>query len=99
MVSGRGGKKLAPLVGSAALRARVAELEDAEELDSSGSRGSCRFESCLGYASLQRRKFEFLTPVAQLVRRGRVSGCPTEHTSKGLCRFESYRGDPQKSIF
>jgi hypothetical protein len=62
VVSGRGGKKIAPLVGSVALRARVAELEDAEELDSSGSRGSCRFESCLGYASLQRRKFEFLTP-------------------------------------
>jgi hypothetical protein len=34
MVSCRGDKKLAPLVGSAALGARVAELEDAGELDS-----------------------------------------------------------------
>ena len=63
MVSGRGDKKLAPLVGSAALRARVAELEDAEELDSSGSRGSCRFESCLGYASLAKEHIsDFLIP-------------------------------------
>jgi hypothetical protein len=51
MVPGRGDEKLAPPVGSAALCARVAELVDAGELDSPGSHGSCRFESCLGYAS------------------------------------------------
>lgn len=46
-----GGGELAPLVGSAALGARVAELVDAGELDSPDPR-SCRFESCLGHASL-----------------------------------------------
>ena len=44
------GDKITPPVGSAAHWARVAELEDARELDSLDPSGSCRFESGPWYA-------------------------------------------------
>jgi hypothetical protein len=47
-------EKKTPPVGSAALCARVAELEDAGELDSPGSDGSCRFDPVSGTPSLQK---------------------------------------------